>query len=134
MRKRNCRVTLRVETVEEIRKLAALEHRTGAIRPQHRREGACSCQAADTAQLRRRICVGSATMKKPILTLAALLLIGGSLMADSYRVPYSIRGSGRDVTVPAESSTEARRVVMETFPGAGRDRCQRDQVGSAVLN
>jgi hypothetical protein len=57
-------------------------------------------------------------MRKPILTLAALLLIGGSLMADSYRVHYSIRGSGREVTVQAESSAEARRVVMEMFPGA----------------
>ena len=57
-------------------------------------------------------------MRKPILTLAALLLIGGNLMADSYRVHYSIRGSGRDVTVQAESSAEARRTVMEMFPGA----------------
>ena len=57
-------------------------------------------------------------MRKPILTLAALPLIGGSLMADSYRVHYSIRGSGRDVTVQAESSAEARRTIMEMFPGA----------------
>ena len=56
--------------------------------------------------------------KNAFLTLAALLLIGGSLMADSYRVHYSIRGSGRDVTVQAESSAEARRTVMEMFPGA----------------
>ena len=39
-------------------------------------------------------------------------------MADSYRVHYSIRGSGREVTVQAESSAEARPVVMEMFPGA----------------
>jgi hypothetical protein len=57
-------------------------------------------------------------MRKPILTLAALLLIGGSAFADSFRVHYSIRGSGRDITVQAESSAEARRVVMEMFPGA----------------
>jgi hypothetical protein len=55
---------------------------------------------------------------KPILTLAALWLIGGSVLADSYRVHYSIRGSGRDVTVQAESSAEARRTVMEMIPGA----------------
>jgi hypothetical protein len=42
-------------------------------------------------------------MRKSILTLAALLLIGGSLMADSFRVHYSIKGSGRDITVQAES-------------------------------
>jgi hypothetical protein len=35
-----------------------------------------------------------------------------------YRVHYSIRGSGRDITVLAESSSEARRVVMDMFPGA----------------
>jgi hypothetical protein len=47
-----------------------------------------------------------------------LLLFCGSAWADSYRVHYSIRGSGRDITVQAESSPEARRVVMEMFPGA----------------
>ena len=57
-------------------------------------------------------------MRKSILTLAALLLFCGSALADSYRVHYSIRGSGRDITVQAESSPEARRTVMEMFPGA----------------
>jgi hypothetical protein len=42
-------------------------------------------------------------MRKLTLTLAALLLIGGSALAGSFRVHYSIRGSGRDVTVQAES-------------------------------
>ena len=53
-------------------------------------------------------------MRKLAFTLAALLLIGGSVMAASFRVHYSIRGSGRDITVQAE----ARRTVMEMFPGA----------------
>ena len=57
-------------------------------------------------------------MGKSISTLAALLLLGGSAFADSYRVHYGIRGSGRAITVQAESSAEARRVVMEMFPGA----------------
>jgi hypothetical protein len=58
-------------------------------------------------------------MKKSLFTLtAALLLLCGSVLADSYRVHYSIRGSGRDVTVQAESSSEARRTVMDMFPGA----------------
>ena len=57
-------------------------------------------------------------MRKLAFTLAALLLIGGSVMAGSFRVHYSIRGSGRDITVQAESSAEARRTVMEMFPGA----------------
>jgi hypothetical protein len=54
-------------------------------------------------------------MKKLILI---LLLIGSNAMADLYRVTYSIRGSGRRITIHAESSSEARRVVKEMFPGA----------------
>ena len=57
-------------------------------------------------------------MRKLTLTLAALLLIGGSLMAGSFRVHYNVRGSGRDVTVQAERSAEARRTVMEMIPSA----------------
>ena len=53
-----------------------------------------------------------------IFTLATLLLIGDSALADSYRVHYSIRGSSRDITVQAESAAEARRTVMDMFPGA----------------
>ena len=51
-------------------------------------------------------------------TLIALLLIGGNVFAGSFRVHYSVRGSGRDVTVQADSSAEARRTVMGIFPGA----------------
>ena len=47
-----------------------------------------------------------------------LLLLASNNFADTYRVHYSIRGSGRDITVQAESSAEARRMVMEMFPGA----------------
>jgi hypothetical protein len=36
----------------------------------------------------------------------------------AFRVHYSIRGSGRDIAVQAESSQEARRTVMAMFPGA----------------
>jgi hypothetical protein len=57
-------------------------------------------------------------MGKSIFALAALLLFCGSAAADSYRIHYSIRGSGRDITVQAESSAEARRTVMDMFPGA----------------
>ena len=54
-------------------------------------------------------------MRKSMTTLAVLLLLGGSAFAGSYRVHYSIRGSGRDITVQAESSAEARRMVMDMF-------------------
>ena len=57
-------------------------------------------------------------MRKLTLALAALLLLGGNAFAGSYRVHFNVRGSGRDVTVQAESSAEARRTVMEMFPGA----------------
>ena len=54
-------------------------------------------------------------MRRLHLILAALLLLCSSAFADSYRVHYSIFGSGRDITVQAESSAEARRIVMEMF-------------------
>ena len=54
-------------------------------------------------------------MRKVVLL---LLLLSSSAFADTFRVHYSIHGSGRDVTVQAESSSEARRVVMDMFPGA----------------
>jgi hypothetical protein len=39
-------------------------------------------------------------------------------VADTFRVHYSLRGSGHDITVQAEPSAEARRTVMDMFPGA----------------
>jgi hypothetical protein len=54
-------------------------------------------------------------MKKSLFTLAALLFLVGTLRADTFGVHYSIRGSGRDITVQAESSAEARHTVMEMF-------------------
>ena len=57
-------------------------------------------------------------MRKSLFTLGALLFLVGTALADTFRVHYSLRGSGRDITVQAESSAEARRTVMEMFPGA----------------
>ena len=57
-------------------------------------------------------------MRKSLFALAALLVLDGGALADTFRVHYSIRGSGRDITVQAESSVEARRTVMGMFPGA----------------
>jgi hypothetical protein len=51
-----------------------------------------------------------------ILILSAIL--AGAACADTFRVHYSIRGSGRDITVLADTSSEARRTVMDMFPGA----------------
>ena len=56
---------------------------------------------------------------KRILTIALLATITlTNAQSAPYRVHYSIRGSGRDITVQAESSAEARRTVMDMFPGA----------------
>ena len=52
-------------------------------------------------------------MKRSLFSLAALLLIAEISWAGSFRVHYSVRGSGRAVTVQAESSNEARRTVIE---------------------
>jgi hypothetical protein len=53
-----------------------------------------------------------------IKIIIALLLIAGSAFAGSYRVHYNVRGSGRDITVQAESYAEARRTLMDLIPGA----------------
>ncbi len=55
---------------------------------------------------------------KTIIVLSIALLIAGDAISATFRVHYSIRGSGRDITVQAESSSEARRVVMDMFLGA----------------
>jgi hypothetical protein len=57
-------------------------------------------------------------MRKLTLTLAILLLIGGNVFAENYQGPLLDPLSGRDVTVRAESSSEARPTVMEMFPVA----------------
>jgi hypothetical protein len=57
-------------------------------------------------------------MKKLVALAVALLIVGGSAFAGTFRVHYSIRGSGLDVTVQAESSSEARRNVMDMISGA----------------
>ena len=55
---------------------------------------------------------------KYLLSIILAVAFAGAAYADSFRVHYSIRGAGRDVTVQAESAAEARRVVMDMFPGA----------------
>ena len=57
-------------------------------------------------------------MKKLTLTAALLLALAGVAFADTYRVSYPLRGSGRKITVQAESSAEARRTVQAIIPGA----------------
>jgi hypothetical protein len=64
---------------------------------------------------------------KRIISISIALLLAGSALADTYRVSYTLRGSGKRITVNAESSSEARRVVMDMFPGMLRDRKSQDQ-------
>jgi hypothetical protein len=58
-------------------------------------------------------------MRKVVLLLLATC---GTLLAAPaavpFRVHYNIKGSGKDITVLAQSSAEARRTVMDLFPGA----------------
>ena len=55
-----------------------------------------------------------------VLILAALLAACPAQAGEAsiWRVHYSIRGSGRDITIIAQSSQEARRTVKELFRGA----------------
>ena len=55
-----------------------------------------------------------------IKIIIALLLIAGSAFAGSYRVHYNVRGSGRDITVQAESS---RRGAPHAY-GLNPRRCR----------
>ncbi len=61
-------------------------------------------------------------MRRSTTTLIALLLLSSTGFAGSFRVHYSIRGSGRDIAVEAEPSGEARCTVIEIF-----DKRQPDQ-------
>jgi hypothetical protein len=55
---------------------------------------------------------------KHIATFTIALLVLSNAWAGTFRVHYSLRGSGRDITIQADSSSEARRTVMDMFPGA----------------
>ena len=57
-------------------------------------------------------------MKKLALTAALLLALAGATFSDTYRVTYSSHGLIQRITVQAESTAEARRVVMAIIPGA----------------
>jgi hypothetical protein len=57
-------------------------------------------------------------MKKLTTILILSTILAGAACAGEFRVHYSIRGSGRDITIVADTSAEARRVVMDLFPGA----------------
>jgi hypothetical protein len=72
-------------------------------------------------------------MRKLAFTLAALLLIGGSVMAGSFRVHYSIRGSGRDITVQAESSARSSPRGHEHVSRRDGDRRQSREVAFPLL-
>jgi hypothetical protein len=54
---------------------------------------------------------------KRFIAISIALLLAGSAFADAYRVSYTLHCSGKRITVLAESSSEARRVVMDMFPG-----------------
>ena len=62
---------------------------------------------------------GSKKAMKQLITILCSLLIAGSAFAGSaksYRVHYTIHGSGKDIIVQADSSDDARRTVEDMFP------------------
>ena len=56
-------------------------------------------------------------MKKATLTLIALAAMAGAAFAGTFRVTYTQGGLIQRITVQAESTHEARRVVQSLFPG-----------------
>jgi hypothetical protein len=71
---------------------------------------------------------------KKLTAIVAFLLIVGNALAGTFRVHFNVRGSARDITVQAESSAEARRTVMDMFPGSvvtGVHRVQASPKGAA---
>jgi hypothetical protein len=83
---------------------------------------------------RRDVMARVSPFRKLLFRMALILMLAlslGSTVAgenDRYRVHYSIRGSGRDITILARSSDEARRTVADMFPDAvvtGAHRARR---------
>jgi hypothetical protein len=55
----------------------------------------------------------------PVAVAALLLLfIGAPPPPDSYRVHYTMRGSGQDIIVQAGSRADARHTITDLFAGA----------------
>jgi hypothetical protein len=48
----------------------------------------------------------------------ALAMLVGSAFADTFRVSYSLNGAGKQITVQARSTQDARNTVQDIFPGA----------------
>jgi hypothetical protein len=70
-------------------------------------------------------------MEKAIAPLAAAALFAAVCAAQAgddrpWRVHYSLSGAGRDITIVARDSQEARRVVQNMFPGAVVTRAQQN--------
>ena len=57
-------------------------------------------------------------MKHLFIITTLAIALAGSAFAEMFRVHYNIHGSGRDITFQAQSAPEARRTVMDMFPGA----------------
>ena len=54
-------------------------------------------------------------MKRAILM---MFLLATSALGGQYKVHYNVRGSGRDIVVSADSSSQARYTVQDMFPSA----------------
>ena len=53
---------------------------------------------------------------KTLIRLFAILVLTGSAIAGVYKVDYPIHGSGKAITINADSSDDARHKVQDVFP------------------
>jgi hypothetical protein len=57
-------------------------------------------------------------MKALAIVILAAIIAASAMATDTFRVHYNVLGSGRDISVQAESSDEARRTVQDVIAGA----------------
>jgi hypothetical protein len=58
---------------------------------------------------------------KILATTTIIMLIAfwpAAAPADTFRIHYTLRGSGRDITIQADSTQEARQFIRDAVPGA----------------
>jgi hypothetical protein len=68
----------------------------------------------------KKTCQGWHACSHFVATFLLFLLLASAALvqADQFKVHYSIRGSGKDIIVSANSSDRARHTVEDMLPGA----------------
>ena len=55
---------------------------------------------------------------KTLIQISAILILVQSAQADQFKVHYSVHGSGKNIIVNADGSSDARRTVQDMIPDA----------------